>query len=188
MTENGQRRIEPVVRVERVEPEHFREAMSLFATGVTVITTNPSSGPAGMTASAVCSLSIEPVQLLVCISQHLATHSALMESGRFAVNVLGEGQGELARRFATRGIDKFEGVDVDDEDGIPVLRQAIAHFVCRVSERFPGGDHTIFIGEVTRLGLRPGSRPLLYFASEFGTMATAHDAVLQGWLHRGSAV
>lgn len=179
---------EPLEPLARVDQQQFREAMSLFATGVTVITTNPPTGPAGMTASAVCSLSVQPVQLLVCISQHLPTHHALMECGRFAVNVLGEGQGALARRFATPSSDKFAGVDIDNVDGIPVLRPAIAHFVCEVRERFPGGDHSIFIGEVTRLGLRPGSRPLLYFASQFATMATAEDALLNAWLNRGAAV
>lgn len=177
-----------LVRVDAVEQQHFRDAMSLFATGVTVITTNPPSGPAGMTASAVCSVSIEPVQLLVCISTHLPTHDALLRSGRFAVNVLGEGHGELALRFATPGIDKFAGVAYDESDGVPVLQDAIAHFVCDSRERFPGGDHSIFIGEVARLGMRPGARPLLYYASEFGTMATSEDAVLKGWHDRGAAL
>jgi len=177
-----------LVRIEAVEQQHFREAMSLFATGVTVITTRPPSGPAGMTASAVCSVSIEPVQLLVCISTHLPTHDALLQSGRFAVNVLGEGQGELAQRFATPGIDKFAGVAFDESDGVPVLHDAIAHFVCESRERFPGGDHSIFIGEVVRLGTRPGARPLLYFASQFGTLATSQDAVLKGWHDRGAAL
>jgi 3-hydroxy-9,10-secoandrosta-1,3,5(10)-triene-9,17-dione monooxygenase reductase component len=186
-TQRGEE-LEGLELLARVEPKQFREAMSLFATGVTVITTNPPSGPAGMTASAVCSLSVEPVQLLVCISQHLPTHHALMECGRFAVNVLGEGQGALARRFATPSIDKFAGVECDEYDGIQVLRPAIAHFVCDLKERFPGGDHSIFIGQVTRLGLRPGSRPLLYFASEFGSVATPEDALLKAWLSRGAAV
>jgi len=165
------------VRIEAVEQQHFREAMSLFATGVTVITTRPPSGPAGMTASAVCSVSIEPVQLLVCISTHLPTHDALLQSGRFAVNVLGEGQGELAQRFATPGIDKFAGVAFDESDGVPVLHDAIAHFVCESRERFPGGDHSIFIGEVTDCAFVAGGKPLLYFRSEFGRIEDA-DAYL----------
>jgi flavin reductase (DIM6/NTAB) family NADH-FMN oxidoreductase RutF len=178
-----------LVRIEAVEQKHFRDAISLFATGVTVITTSPpDGGPAGMTASAVCSVSIEPVQLLVCISTHLPTHDALMRSGRFAVNVLGEGRGDLALRFATPEIDKFAGVAYDEADGVPVLHDAIAHFVCDSRERFPGGDHSIFIGEVSRLGMRPGARPLLYFASQFGTLATAEDAVLKAWHDRGAAL
>jgi flavin reductase (DIM6/NTAB) family NADH-FMN oxidoreductase RutF len=174
--------------IERVDKRHFREAMSLFATGVTIIATRSSEGPAGMTASAVSSLSVEPVQLLICISTHLPTHDALMSSGRFTVNVLGEGQGNLAKRFATPGIDKFAGVATDEVAGLPVIRDAIAHFVCEVRERFPGGDHSIFIGEVQRLGMRRAGRPLLFFGSQFGTLATSQDALLKAWHDRGAAL
>jgi len=177
---------EGVSLVDEVDPALFREAISLFATGVTVITARTSDGPAGMTASAVCSLSVDPVQLLVCISERLPTHSALVESRRFAVNVLGEGQSELARKFATPGIDKFSGVQTSNCEGIPLLDRAIAHFVCDVHERFPGGDHSIFIGNVTNLGLRRGSRPLLYFASQFGSLSGPEHMLLQAWHDHGS--
>lgn len=173
--------------IDDVDQNLFREAISLFATGVTVITARTPNGPAGMTASAVCSLSINPVQLLVCISERLPTHNALVDSGRFAVNVLGEGESDLARRFARPGIDKFESVRTTSCDGIPLLDRAIAHFVCEVHERFPGGDHSIFIGDVVKLGLRRGSLPLLYFASEFGSLSRPEQALLQAWHEHGSA-
>ena len=171
-----------------VDQQIFREAISLFATGVTIITASTPSGRAGMTASAVCSLSVDPVQLLVCINERLPTHSALVESRRFAVNVLGEGQSALARRFATPSEDKFDGVPISECDGIPLLDVAIAHFVCDVHERFPGGDHSIFIGNVKQLSLRRGSRPLLYFASEFGSLSGPEEALLKAWHDRGSVV
>jgi 3-hydroxy-9,10-secoandrosta-1,3,5(10)-triene-9,17-dione monooxygenase reductase component len=171
-----------------VDQQLFREAISLFATGVTVITACTPAGRAGMTASAVCSLSVEPVQLLVCINERLPTHSALEESRRFAVNVLGEGQSDLARRFATPDVDKFVGVQISECDGIPLLDRAIAHFVCDVHERFPGGDHSIFIGNVRKLSLRRGSRPLLYFASQFGSLSGPEEALLKTWHDRGSVV
>jgi flavin reductase (DIM6/NTAB) family NADH-FMN oxidoreductase RutF len=174
--------------LEDVDQLLFRDAISLFATGVTVITARTSEGPAGMTASAVCSLSVDPVQLLVCINERLPTHSALVESRRFAVNVLGEGHSALARRFATPALDKFSGVSVSDCDGIPLLDEAIAHFVCDVHERFPGGDHSIFIGNVIKLSMRRGARPLLYFASQFGSLSSPDDALLRAWHDRGSVV
>lgn len=180
--------VERVEVLDDVDQQKFREAISLFATGVTVITATAAEGRAGMTASAVCSLSVDPVQLLVCISERLPTHSALVESRRFAVNVLGEGQSALARRFATPGVDKFAGIEVSDCDGIPLLDRAIAHFVCEVHERFPGGDHSIFIGNVQKIGLRRGSRPLLYFASQFGSLSGPDDALLKAWHDRGSVV
>ena len=171
-----------------VDAPAFRQAMSLFATGVTVITTRVGAQRAGMTASAVCSLSIEPIQLLVCIGHRLPTHSALSESRRFAVNVLSEEQAMLARRFATPDIDKFAGVAASDHLGVPVLHGALAAFVCDVSERLPGGDHSIFIGRVRAAARRDGARPLLYFASGFGTLATTEDALMKAWIERGATL
>jgi flavin reductase (DIM6/NTAB) family NADH-FMN oxidoreductase RutF len=162
----------------------YREAIAHFATGVTVITTTRDGQPAGMTASAVASLSLEPVLLLVCISNRLPTHEAIEQSRAFVVNVLGEEHGELARRFATPLPDKFEGVSLRDERGLPVLADAIAHFVCDVHERFPGGDHSIFTGLVRECGYIPGRKPLLYYRSRFGALddpqaLLAREAV--GW-------
>jgi flavin reductase (DIM6/NTAB) family NADH-FMN oxidoreductase RutF len=147
----------------------FREAISHFATGVTVITTLHEGKPAGMTASAVASLSLDPVLLLVCINNNLPTHTAIEQSRRFVVNVLGEGQDKLALHFARRAEDKFAGIALRDHE-LPVLDDAIAHFVCDVHERFPGGDHSIFIGQVQECGSIRGKRPLVYFASRFGAL------------------
>ncbi len=162
----------------------FREAISHFATGVTIVTTTHGDRPAGMTASAVCSVSLEPVMLLVCIDNRLPTHEAIDASRRFAVNVLGEGSADLARRFAQRAHDKFAGVEVLAGSDPPVLREAIAHFVCDVHERLPGGDHSIFLGRVRSCAVKPGNRPLLYYRSGFGTIHEPRGDVLDvtvGW-------
>jgi 3-hydroxy-9,10-secoandrosta-1,3,5(10)-triene-9,17-dione monooxygenase reductase component len=155
-----------------VDERAFREAIGNFATGVTVITTIHDGKPAGMTASAVASLSLDPVLLLVCIANRLPTHSAIEEARRFVVNVLGEGQEDLALRFARPAADKFSGVALDQSRDLPVLEDAIAFFVCDVHESFPGGDHSIFIGLVRDCRAQPGKRPLLYFRSGFGAL---HD-------------
>jgi flavin reductase (DIM6/NTAB) family NADH-FMN oxidoreductase RutF len=157
-----------------VHEADFRAAISHFATGVTVITTVAGGTPAGMTASAVASLSLEPPLLLVCISHRLHTHGAVDASGRFVVNVLGEGQERLALHFARSQEDKFAGVALREGFELPVLDDAIAYFVCDVAERFPGGDHTIFTGLVRECGATAGRRPLLYFKSTFGLL---HDPV-----------
>jgi flavin reductase (DIM6/NTAB) family NADH-FMN oxidoreductase RutF len=162
----------------------FREAIAHFATGVTVVTTTYRGRPAGMTASAVCSLSVDPVLLLVCIDNRLATHEAIDASRRFAVNVLGEGDEVLARRFARRAEDKFEGVPLIEDSDPPLLAQAIASFVCDVDERVPGGDHSIFVGRVLTCTASPGRRPLLYFRSSFGALRDPHAEFLDeaaGW-------
>lgn len=164
----------------------FRAAMAHLATGVTVVTTATADGPAGMTASAVCSLSVDPLQLLVCISTRLPTHAALERAGSFAVNVLGEDQVSLAHRFATPGIDRFCGVPLRDGCSLPVLRQAIAYFVCSVYERYPGGDHSIFVGQVEECGHIPHARPLLYFGRAFGTLQSPEALMLETWAAGGA--
>jgi 3-hydroxy-9,10-secoandrosta-1,3,5(10)-triene-9,17-dione monooxygenase reductase component len=156
--------------------QRYRQAIGRFATGVTVITTQDGERLAGMTASAVASLSLEPPLLLVCISNRLPTHRALEQSRQFGVNVLGEGDDELALRFAAPAEDKFAGLRVTIDHGVPLLDRAIARFVCDVHECLPGGDHSIFIGAVRHCRHVPGRRPLLYFASEFGGIKRPDDA------------
>ena len=157
----------------------FREAIAHFATGVTVITTLHEGRPAGMTASAVASLSLDPVLLLVCINNRLPTHGAIEASRRFVVNVLGEGQEDLALRFARPASDKFAGVPLVAGSDLPVLDAAIAHFVCDVHERFPGGDHSIFTGLVRTCAATAGKRPLVYFRSGFGSLRDTEAETLR---------
>ena len=173
---------EPVAAA--VDELAFREAIAHFATGVTVITTLYEGKPAGMTASAVSSVSLDPVLLLVCINNRLPTHTAIEASRRFVVNVLGEGQEDLALRFARPAADKFAGVALDPGKELPVLADAIAHFVCEVHERFPGGDHSIFTGLVRECATLRGKRPLLYFRSGFGALRDPEAELLRetlGW-------
>lgn len=157
--------------------DRYRTAIGRFATGVTVITATNGEVMAGMTASAVASLSLDPPMLLVCINNRLPTHGALERSRRFGVNVLGEGDDELARLFATPTPDKFAGLQVELGHGVPLLKRAIARFVCDVHECLPGGDHSIFIGAIRHCEHVPGRRPLLYFASSFGGIQQVDDAL-----------
>ncbi|MFD8999546.1 flavin reductase family protein [Streptomyces sp. NPDC059582] len=152
----------------------FRAAMSRLATGVSVITTRSGSTSIGMAASAVSALSLDPLQLLVCIGNQLYTRTAIAEHGRFAVNVLGEDSEPLARNFGASKRDKFAGVETIDDHGVPVLKDAIAVVVCDVAELLPGGDHTIFVGDVRYCAHRADGRPLLYFAGGFGALGAPH--------------
>lgn len=149
----------------------FRATMSRLPSGVSVVTTNASPDvPVGMTASSVTPLSLKPLQLLVCVANHLFTRTAISEHGRFAVNILGEDHHGLAKQFASPG-DRFAGVAHDSVHGVPVLHDAIATIVCDVAEEFPGGDHTIFIGNVAHFEHVDQARPLIHCGGEFGRIA-----------------
>ena len=155
----------------------YRQAIGRFATGVTVITTTTPTGPAGMTASAVCSLSLEPLLMLVCIDNRLPTHDAVLRSRVFAVNVLGEDDEYLARRFATPGIDKFRGLLIEEQSGVPILKTAIAHFVCEVHERLPGGTSRSSVGRVLQCEHVLTARPLLCSGASLGASTGGGGAV-----------
>ena len=147
-----------------VAPERFRAVMGHFATGVTVVTAQSPSGPVGMTANAVCSLSLEPLLLLVCFDNDSRTLPVVQAAGRFAVNILRAGDEELARVFASKTPEheKFAHVPHKVHDGIPVIEGVLAWVGCTLQELIPGGDHTIGIGAVTAAETGAGE-PLIWY-------------------------
>lgn len=154
--------------METVAPQRFRAVMGHFTTGVTVVTANSESGPVGMTANAVCSLSLEPLLLLVCFANEARTLPLVKQTRRFGVNVLAAGQQDLARLFASKKpeAEKFAGVQHSLHDGIPVIDGALAWVGCTLQELFPGGDHTIGIGAVIAAEAAHGD-PLVWYRGEY---------------------
>ena len=153
-----------------VGPEQYRSVMGHFATGVTVVTAATPDGPVGMTANAVCSLSLEPLLLLVAFDNESRTLPVVRETGRFGVNVLAAGQADLARLFASKTPEreKFAGVAHTVHDGIPVIEGVLAWVGCRLERLVPGGDHTIGIGAVESAEAGHGE-PLIWYRGEYGT-------------------
>jgi flavin reductase (DIM6/NTAB) family NADH-FMN oxidoreductase RutF len=156
-------------------PELFREVFGRFATGVAVITTAGPSGAGGMTANALCSLSLDPLLALVCFENVARTLPIVRQTGRFAVNVLAAHQEEIARVFASKlpEDEKLEGIGHRFETGVPIIEGALAWATCELRDLIAGGDHTIAIGEVVSLGLGTGE-PLLWYAGRY------HDVALSG--------
>lgn len=146
----------------------FRDSMSRFPSGVTVVTTVDDAGRHwGFTASAFCSLSMAPPLVLVCLADSADCSAAFREADSWVVNVLARDQAPLARRFATKGADKFGGGEFEAlPTGLPMLRDAALSLVCDVYERYPGGDHTILVGEVVDLRLND-RESLVHYAREF---------------------
>jgi 3-hydroxy-9,10-secoandrosta-1,3,5(10)-triene-9,17-dione monooxygenase reductase component len=157
------------------DPELFREVFGRFATGVAVITSAGPAGAGGMTANALCSLSLEPLLALVCFENRARTLPIVREAGRFGVNVLSADQEELAGVFASKlpESEKLEGVPHRLERGVPVIEGSLAWAVCDLRELMPGGDHTIAIGEVLALGLGDGA-PLLWFEGRYHALPVPH--------------
>jgi flavin reductase (DIM6/NTAB) family NADH-FMN oxidoreductase RutF len=147
-----------------LDPERFRAVFGHFATGVAVITAAGPSGTGGMTANAVCSVSLDPLLLLVCFEQSARTLPLVRETGRFAVNVLRAGSEDIARAFASKvpEREKLAGVAHRLHERMPVLDAALAWLVCDLRELVPAGDHEIAIGKVVAMDVREG-RPLVWY-------------------------
>jgi flavin reductase (DIM6/NTAB) family NADH-FMN oxidoreductase RutF len=157
------------------DPELFREVFGRFATGVAVITSAGPTGAGGMTANALCSLSLDPLLALVCFENGARTLPIVRESGRFAVNVLSAGQKGLAGVFASKlpESEKLDGVQHRIEYELPIIEGALAWAACDLRDLIAGGDHTIGIGEVIALGLGTGD-PLLWYEGRYHGVPLTH--------------
>jgi flavin reductase (DIM6/NTAB) family NADH-FMN oxidoreductase RutF/DNA-binding GntR family transcriptional regulator len=161
--------------VDAVDPAYFRQVVGHLASGVTVLTTSDGVVDSGMTASSVTSLSLDPPMMLACVNNAVPTAQAIKRNGRFAINILREGQEEMAYQFAAPSADKFRNVTVHRNGGdIPLLADALAQIECRVEETIVGGTHTVFVGAVESAVASTG-QPLTYFRGGFGRFEFTHN-------------
>jgi len=151
-----------------VDERGFRSLMSRFATGVTVITSSGADGPAGMTANAVASLSLDPLLVMIGFELKSRTLAAVRHSHKFAVNVLAGDQEQLSRIFAGKQPEreKFAGCAYTERSGVPVLEGTIAWLHCELAAVYPGGDHVIVVGSVVEMG-ENGGEPLVFYGGDY---------------------
>ena len=153
-----------------IRSDEFRQILGHWVTGVAVVASRADDGePCGFTANSFTSLSLDPPLVLVCVDRAGNSHDCIRAAGIFAVNVLGADREVLARRFAAVDqVGKFVDVPYSSAvTGAPVLDEAVAWVDCRVSQEYPGGDHTIFVGEVVAAGAPTGD-PLIFYRGAYG--------------------
>jgi flavin reductase (DIM6/NTAB) family NADH-FMN oxidoreductase RutF len=174
-------------------PDQFRRTLGHFASGVTVVTTCDAAGrPAGLTASAFTSVSLNPPLVLVCVAHNAQSFPLLKASRGFVINILASGQETVSNRFASSvgdAAEKFNGVaHKAGVLGYPMLDGALAHLECVTVHAYAGGDHTIFVGQVEAAAVAGDGQggevpagdttvdPLLYFRGRYGRIAPAEGA------------
>ncbi len=151
--------------------QSFRAALGRFATGVTIVTAcSPEGALVGLTANSFNSVSLSPPLVLWSLSRAAGSMAVFARGSHYAIHVLSADQRDLAERFSTRGVDRWQGVDFHrGVSGVPLLDGAVAVFECFNRSRYEEGDHVIFVGEVERCAHRTDAAPLLYHGGRYYT-------------------
>jgi flavin reductase (DIM6/NTAB) family NADH-FMN oxidoreductase RutF len=151
--------------------------MRRFATGVTVVTCPGPDGPEGITVNAFTSVSLRPPQVLVCLDRRSRTLPTILTAGRFAVNVLGWEQRELATRLADKTrtpAQRFAGIRESTlVTGSPVVPDSLAVIDCLLAQVWPCGDHVLLVGDVVGGSTERTDEPLLLYEGRFCMSATS---------------
>jgi flavin reductase (DIM6/NTAB) family NADH-FMN oxidoreductase RutF len=160
-----------------IDAREFRDVCGRFVTGVCVVTSFGPEGPAGMTANAVTSLSLEPPLMIVCFDRTARTLAAVEHSQRLAIQFLAHDQEEIAARFASKlpEAEKFEALDWSERERVPALGGALAGLACELRELVPGGDHLIAVAEVVDLWRTDGD-PLVFFGGDYWALSEREPA------------
>jgi 3-hydroxy-9,10-secoandrosta-1,3,5(10)-triene-9,17-dione monooxygenase reductase component len=160
------------------DPHLYRQALGLFASGVTVISGIDDGGPIGFTCQSFYSVSMEPPLVSFSVMTSSTTYPRIRDSGSFAVNVLSHHQHGISSQFATRGSDKWAGVPwTRTPAGNPVIDGALMWFDCDIWEQYRSGDHDIVIGCVKTLSAtnQHEMQPLLYFNGQYRQLRGAAE-------------
>ncbi|MEI7530952.1 MAG: flavin reductase family protein [Betaproteobacteria bacterium] len=157
------------------DPRDFRNALGHFGTGVTVITTVDSAGQFyGVTVSSFNSVSLTPPLVLWSQVRTVPSHQAFIDSEYFVVNILASDQKEISNCFARPSENKFQDISYHlSEQGIPVLNNTLAHFICKKERDVDGGDHLIFIGRVISYAYSTDDQvtPLFFWKGKYHSAA-----------------
>lgn len=167
------------------QQQDFRNALGMFATGVTIVTAgNLTANPVGMTANSFSSMSLDPPLVLWGISRSARSFDRFQSAPHWAVHILSVEQEALARRFATQGADKFAGLTITEGfGGVPLLDGCCARFECSAATAHDAGDHLILVGAVERFN-RWNVAPLVFRGGKY---AIALDSSNGSWQSSGAA-
>jgi flavin reductase (DIM6/NTAB) family NADH-FMN oxidoreductase RutF len=150
----------------------FRRACAQFATGVAIAAvSDPAGTPHSLTINSFTSVSLEPPLVLICIDNRATMLNWFERMPHFGISILGCDQVDLSSRFAMKHDDRFDGVRWRSSPaGAPWIEEALANLESKTIEVIAGGDHKIFLAEVTEVRVFPGE-PLLYFGSSYRKLA-----------------
>ena len=155
-----------------MDPTNFRNICGHYATGITVLTTTHHGESHGITVNSFSSVSLDPPLVLFCIDKSAHFNAPLSEEQSLAINILSEGQQEMSNRFANSKLtneERFKGLATVPEHKYPVFAETLGVLEARLKATHDGGDHWIYIAEVSSGQVYEGS-PLLYYSGSYSTL------------------
>lgn len=155
---------------DRQEPDmetRFRAGMRRLASGISIIASGTMAEPAGLVATSVTSLTLEPPTLLVCVALSASAYGTISRTGALSVNILGAADASVADPFTDPAVrsERFErGTWRKLATGVPVLASALGAFDCEIAEKITYSTHAIFIARACAVTVadQPG-HPLVHF-------------------------
>src|SRR3984957_11510371 len=155
-----------------IDQHHFKDALSHFATGVTVVTAVEDGQPVGFTCQSFTALSLNPPMIAIAPAKSSTSWPRMVKAGVFSVNILTDDQESLCRSFAASGGNKFVGVSWHfGLSGAPVIDGCLAVVECALDSIYEAGDHELVTGHVLSLDVGRGG-PLLFYRSKLTKIIT----------------
>jgi flavin reductase (DIM6/NTAB) family NADH-FMN oxidoreductase RutF len=155
----------------QITQKNFKDSVSQFATGVTIVTTTIDNKPLGITINSFSSVSITPLLISFCLHKLSSIYEDFIKENHFSINILAHDQLELCQIFTkTYNVDwNLIDYKISDITNTPILNNISAFLECKKFKLVDAGDHTIIIGEVINCDIS-GKESLIYYNRKFGTM------------------
>jgi flavin reductase (DIM6/NTAB) family NADH-FMN oxidoreductase RutF len=151
----------------RPDAELMKRVNRRFVTGVTVVTTMDGEAPRGLAVNAFANISLEPPTVMVCVQRTAGTHDCLFRAQHLAINIVSTEQLDVVHRFATRGVDRFAGLDWRPGPfGSPLIERSSARMEAEIRERLRASTHTAFVCRVVHADVTD-HHPLVYRSGRF---------------------
>ena len=161
----------------RFDPSHFRNVLSHFCSGITILACHDGSRPVGLTCQSFFSVSLDPPLVAFAVGRASVSYPVIRSTGSLVINVLASDHHEISNAFAKTGVDKWRGISWSPGPihGHPVIGGVVASLECEIDNEIECGDHFLVVSRVLSLQANPGLQPLLYFQGSYHRLESPSD-------------
>ena len=158
------------------DAQDFKDAASKFASGVTIVAVKTDNDFHAMTVSAFSTISMDPLLIMVCISNKAKMHDILLNHKKFSVSILEESQSAISNHFAGQKQPDLLGQDfgkanmINIDEHYNIVNNSSSFFLCELDESYEKGDHTLFFGKVIKSQSIVLKKPLIYYSRGYSSI------------------